>query len=231
MALRKDPKHRGRERRGPISSLASLFSLSDEEAMLHVQEHGDSGAFALLVRRWQGPIQRLCTRMTGDLHRGEDLAQETFARLFAGRRRYQHRARFSTFLWRIALNLCYDEQRQMNRQRECSLDCADAQGSSGSNVARPLEVDPEAFADRAERAALVRQALGALSDRYRAVVVLRHYQGLKFREIAEVLEIPEGTAKSRMAEALSRLARLLGPVLGEEAVQRAPEEPYGKEAL
>ena len=81
--------------------------------MTRVQRDDDAHAFSQLVRRWELPIQGLCSRMLGDPHRGQDLAQETFARLFAKRKDYQPTGKFSTFLWRIALNLCYDELRRM----------------------------------------------------------------------------------------------------------------------
>lgn len=197
-----------------FSFSSSLFSLSDEEAMVRVREQDDPGAFAVLVERWEGRIQRLCTRMTGDPQRGEDLAQETFARLFAARRTYRQDARLSTFLWRIALNLCYDERRRTNRRPESLLEREDGRGLDAVAAA---EDPPDVVVAGRERAEAVREALSRLPEHYRAVVVLRHYQGLKFREIAEVLGVPQGTVKSRMSEALSRLARLLGPVLKEEA--------------
>ena len=175
--------------------------------MWRVRTEDDPQAFAQLVERWQRPIQNLCSRMTGDPHRGEDLAQETFARLFARRSHYQPTGKFSTFLWRMALNICYDELRKRKRRGELSLDQAD--DDSG-----PFELPadgpaPDSQLVENERAAAVRHALVELAEPYRVVVVLRHYEGLKFREISDVLEIPEGTVKSRMAEALNQLSNIL----------------------
>jgi RNA polymerase sigma-70 factor (ECF subfamily) len=171
--------------------------------------HDDPHAFARLVTRWEKPIQRLCVRMTGDLHRAQDLTQTAFARVFARRANWEPSGRFSTFLWRIALNLCYDDLRQTQRRGECSLDGLEEEngGDDGHFVAD--SPSPHAQADTRERGELVREALLRLSPHYREVVVLRHYESLKFHEIAEVLEIPEGTVKSRMAEALAQLHRLL----------------------
>src|SRR5258707_13493534 len=100
------------------SILSWLSPLTDEDAMWQVKIHADHQEFARLVRRWEEPIRRLCTRMTGDPHRGEDLKQEAFLRVFEKRKDYQPKGRFSTFLWRIALNLCYDELRRQKRRRE-----------------------------------------------------------------------------------------------------------------
>ncbi|MHC4404345.1 MAG: RNA polymerase sigma factor [Planctomycetota bacterium] len=194
--------------------LSSLFGSSDEQTMWRVRTRDDHGAFSALVRRWEGPIRRLCARMIGDPQRAEDLTQETFARLFARRRQYEPVGRFSTFLWRIALNLCYDELRLLKRRAECPLEHDDGESRAGMASAAS-EASPAAAAMENERAGLVREALVRLPDHYRAVVVLRHYEQLKFRQIAEVLDVPVGTVKSRMAEALSRLARQLRVALGE----------------
>src|SRR5882762_800129 len=158
-------------RTAPFASLRSLFAISDEQAMWRVQSQDDERAFAQLVRRWEGPIQRLGARMTGDMHRGEDLAQETFARVFAKRKDYQPSGKFSTWLWRIALNLCYDELRRLKRRSEASLD-------DGGEVfgADEAFVAPEPPPDRSmveqERGKLVRQALMKLPQAYRSVLVM-----------------------------------------------------------
>ncbi|HWN95497.1 MAG TPA: RNA polymerase sigma factor [Methylomirabilota bacterium] len=184
----------------------SLFSITDEQAMWRVQMQDDAEAFALLVERWEGPIQNLCTRMLGDAHRGEDLAQEAFTRVFTKRKDYEPRGKFSTFLWRVALNLCYDELRKRERRRETSLDLDSEDGELGFVTE---ELSPDISVAREETADGVRAALMRIPETYRSVLVLRHYEDLKFREIADVLAIPEGTVKSRMAEGLSQLARLL----------------------
>jgi RNA polymerase sigma-70 factor, ECF subfamily len=197
----------------PVSLLAT-----DEQAMWRVKMNDDAQAFARLVQRWEKPIQRLCTRMTGSSHQGEDLAQETFTRLFTRRKNYEPSRRFSTFLWRIALNLCYDELRKTNRRHEFFLDeirpWRDGLADGPEEFVADEPAPDAVLADR-ERAATVRRALLELAEPYRVVVVLRHYEGLKFRQIAEVLDIPEGTVKSRMAEAMSQLNRRLSDTLCE----------------
>jgi len=100
----------------------SLLSPAEEQLMWRVRMQDDPEAFAELVRRWEGPIQRLCHRMIGDAGRSQDLSQEVFARLFARRKVYQPNAKFSTYLWRIALNLCYDELRRACNRREVLLE-------------------------------------------------------------------------------------------------------------
>ena len=218
-------------RTAPFASIRSLFAISDEQAMWRVQSHDDERAFAQLVRRWEGPIQRLAARMNGDVHRGEDVSQETFARVFAKRKDYQPNGKFSTWLWRIALNLCYDELRRRQRREESSLDgmCGEAVAALETFVAP--EPPPDKLLLEHERSVLVRRALMQLSEAYRAVLVLRHYENLKFREIAGVLEVPEGTVKSRMAEALTQMGQLLKPMLTVEAKRNLNGHSQPKESL
>jgi len=194
---------------GLFASLRLPFAISDEQAMWRVQLDGDQSAFAQLVRRWEVPLQRLGARMTGDAHRGEDLAQETFARVFARRKEYEANGRFSTWLWRIALNLCYDELRRRQRRGESSLDDAGGEGAAVMEAFVASEGAPDKSLAERERGELVRQTLMSLPEMYRTVLVLRHFENLKFCEIAEVLDVPEGTVKSRMAEALTQMSRLL----------------------
>lgn len=204
-----------------LNILRTLFFGADEDLMLRVRDHGDAASFASLVARWEEPIRRLCARMTGDAHRGEDLKQETFARLFAKRASYQPSGRFSTYLWRIALNICHDEIRRVNRRREL-FNLTESDDGAALEFATD-ELTPDRRAAQAEEGELVRLALLRLPEIYRTVLVLRHYERLKLSEIAETLEIPLGTVNSRMAEALSRLTRLLEPEFARcEKPQSAP---------
>jgi RNA polymerase sigma-70 factor (ECF subfamily) len=195
-----------------FSTLSLLCSRTDEEAMCRVKTHDDHQEFARLVKRWEEPIRRLCVRMLGDTHRGEDLKQDTFLRLFEKRKDYQPTGRFSTFLWRVALNLCYDELRRRQRRKEF---LRDQDGEGEENDPGPVEdrPGPDARTVALEEGELVRAAVLQLPEIYRTVIVLRHYEDMKLAKIAEVLDIPEGTVNSRMAEALARLSRILQPKL------------------
>jgi RNA polymerase sigma-70 factor (ECF subfamily) len=194
----------------PSQILQGLFSARDEQFMWRVKLDDDHHAFAELMRRWQRPIENLCARMLSDSDRAQDVAQIVFARVFSRRADWEPTAKFSTFLWRIALNLCRDDLRGRQRRRECSLE--EWLDTAGPELLDNGQPTPDTAADIQERADLVRNALFKLAPQHREVVVLRHYEQLKFCEIAEVLEIPEGTVKSRMAEALNQLSRLLGPL-------------------
>ena len=164
-------------------SILSLFaSRTDEESMLRVKTHEDHQEFARLVKRWEEPIRRLCTRMTGDPHRGEDLKQDTFLRVFERRKDYQPTGRFSTFLWRVALNLCYDELRRQQRRQQFI--------QPGATTDREGELPepttdlpaPDVRAAQMEEGELVRQAVLQLPEIYRTVIILRHYHDLRDRK-------------------------------------------------
>jgi RNA polymerase sigma-70 factor (ECF subfamily) len=196
-----------------ILTFPFLGGWTDEEAMCRVKLYDDHQAFDQLIKRWEDPIRRLCSRMVGDTHRGEDLKQDTFLRLFEKRKDYQPRGKFSTFLWRVALNLCYDELRRLKRRREFVSVTEDENGDEFSPELASESAGPDARTADVEEGELVRHAITQLPEIYRTVVVLRHYQDLKLAQIAEILEIPEGTVNSRMAEALVRLSRMLEPKL------------------
>lgn len=204
--------------RGLMKIFSAIFAMSDEQAMWRVQMHDDPQAFAQLVARWQEPIKRLCLRMLSDDHKAEDMTQEAFARIYAKRKDFQHGSKFSTFLWRIATNLCLDELRRIKRRREFSV-FPETHDSGETDVFDDLpsrEQAPDYAAAQDENAALVRAAVMKLPEHYRSVVVLRHYEDLKFREIADVLGIPEGTVKSRMSEALVLLNQALRKSISEK---------------
>ena len=205
---------------------ARTSSLSDEQAMLHVRDTADHAAFTQLLRRWELPISRLCIRITHDQHRGEDLAQETFARLFTHRHTYQPGGKFSTWLWRIALNTCHEETRRPRYRHERPL-AADHHPPD-----RSVDAHPHHHAENTERATLLHNALSQLSEVQRTIVLLREYQQLKFREIADILNLPEGTVKWHMAEALNELSRHLKSLRSDESKSKnpppSPKSPQSK---
>jgi RNA polymerase sigma-70 factor (ECF subfamily) len=194
--------------------IASVFSSSDEQAMARLQTRNDHHAFAQLVRRWEQPIVRLCAKMTGDSWRAEDLKQEAFARVFTKRGEFVPGMRFSTWLWRIALNLCYDELRKVHRRGESSLEIVHEESRGAGADLAAEESAPDGNAVAAEESELVRRALLRLPETLRSVLVLRFCEELKLREIGEILALPESTVRYRLAEGLTQITRLLEPTFG-----------------
>jgi RNA polymerase sigma-70 factor (ECF subfamily) len=201
--------------------IAGLFSSSDEQNMWRVQSSGDPEAFARLVERWQDPIHRLCARMTGDAVRAEDLTQEIFTKVFTRSKDYQPNAKFSTWLWRIALNHCYDELRRLKRRHESPLD----EDSSDSPELASATLAPDSQTASDEECALVRASLLRLPEISRTVLALRYCEGLKLREISEILDLPESTIHSRIAVALTQITRILEPQMRDHDDPRPRQFP------
>ena len=208
----------GKTKRGVI---ATLFAASDEQNMWRVQTHSDPEAFARLVDRWREPIYRLCARMTGDATRAEDLAQEIFTKVYTRSKDFQPRSKFSTWLWRIALNHCYDELRRVKRRPESSLE------EDGESFAELVSVSPAPDAQTAsdEECALVRASLLRVPEISRTVLALRYCEGLKLREISEILDLPESTIHSRIAVALAQITRILEPQMRDPDGSRPKQFP------
>jgi RNA polymerase sigma-70 factor (ECF subfamily) len=195
--------------------------------MCLVKTHDDPQEFARLVRRWEEPVHRLCVRMIGDSERGEDLKQEVFLRVFQKRKDYEVTAKFSTFLWRVAINLCRDELRRQQCRLKVVAPAMDMEGQEQDWVSEAP--GPDTRTVQAEEGEMVRHAVMSLPEIYRSVIVLRHYEGLRLADIAEILDLPEGTVNSRMAEALERLSRALRPKLrpDRQAINDLPHSAKG----
>ena len=163
---------------------------SDIELM-QMTANGDLAAFEALVDRYQQKMLNYFLRM-GVYTDGEDLVQETFMRLYRGRARYQPKAKFTTYLYTIARSVWVDRIRKSDRQTRLK-------------EAVSAEAETEQPAPATDQHMDVRQAVAALPERLRAVVVLNVFEGLRYHEIADVLDIPEGTVKSRMHAAMSDL--------------------------
>ncbi len=159
-------------------------------------------AFEELVRLYHRPVVQMLYRMCGELPMAEDAAQEAFIRAWRHLPRYRPRAPFRHWLYRIAINA----MRDMVRRRREEVDIE----------ALPLTADgegPEEAWERQERIAQVRAAVLALPEASRAVLILREYEGLSYREIAQTLGIPVGTVMSRLHYARSRLRDRLASLM------------------
>lgn len=171
----------------------------DDPDLIRRWREGGPDAFADLVRRWEAPVARFLARLTTRPDLAPDLCQEVFLRVHLARQRYRPEATFSTWLFRIALNVARDAARRERHRPEPLTD---------HDLPAPAET-AEAHCERQELAQAVDQALAGLPEPLREVLVLRHYAGISFEEIARLLEEPASTIKSRFSAALSRLRVVL----------------------
>ena len=187
---------------------------SDGELMVAFQE-GDQEAFALLYDRHTRALINFFYKMCYDRALAEDLMQDTFLKLLRSRGKYRPEASFKTFLYTVAKNLWIDRHRsQKAAPKTVSAEIrAQEDGATLGELAEAATDSPvERLADR-EAAEIVRRALLDLPEAQRLVFVMAEAQGLRYREISEILGIPVGTVKSRMNAAVTTLRGLLGRVL------------------
>ena len=181
-----------------------------DEELLAAYQHGDVGAFELLLRRHRAPLYTFLLRMLGDRTKAEDLAQETFLRIVKGAQEWEHRARFQTWLFTIARNLCADHARRDRFRRADSLDAEGPGGEAPLVDSVPGEgPDPARGAESARLRPVLAQALSGLPPDQREVFLLREQAGLQFKEIADLTGANENTVKSRMRYALEGLRKAL----------------------
>ena len=199
--------------------------------LVEAVRRGSSAAFDDLVRRHEARVVRLCGRILGDADTALDAAQEAFVKAWRGLARFAGDARFSTWLTRIAINQCRNElrrRRTVKHQPLLSLDAtrpgADAVGDE-SLVSTLAASGPTPYehARGREVAAALEIALTELDDEAREVLLLRDAEHLSYDDIAEVLEVPIGTVRSRLHRARGDLHRRLAPTLADVAPSAAPD--------
>jgi len=183
--------------------------ISDEELMRRFQG-GDRAAFTSLVKRFQDPLYYFICRFIGDPHTAEDILQETFLRVYLKRNRYREIARFSTWIYTIAVNLAKSEFRRRKRVR--SFD-PNEPGRGGIGPVTVGEEGIEEEADRYFRNRLIQEKLSQLPPKFRLVVILRDIQQLSYEEISGIVGVPVGTVKSRINRGRIRLYRMLKSIL------------------
>jgi len=176
---------------------------------------GDARAFSTLVTRHRGSVFNFILRYTNHRQRAEDLLQETWLKVVRSAAEYQPKARFTTWVFTIARNLCVDSARKEHYRKTDSLDAPVAGGDDpdgrvlGEMVQDHDGASPDRAAHNVRLRPMIENALQSLPDEQREVFLLREYHGVGFKEIAEVTGVNENTVKSRMRYALEGLRRRL----------------------
>jgi RNA polymerase sigma-70 factor (ECF subfamily) len=168
--------------------------MSDAE-LLRLWRDGNAAAFEALVMRWQQPIARLLYRFNGNEEAVRDLCQEVFLRVFRAGPRYRESGVFSSWLYRIAINVAHDTSRRCRRPTLSLVNQEVVDHAAGA----------ETVCQQQELAGCVADALALLPESLRVVLVLRHYEHLSFEAIARLTGSPASTVKSRFAAALGKL--------------------------
>ncbi|MCC6466420.1 MAG: sigma-70 family RNA polymerase sigma factor [Planctomycetes bacterium] len=169
-----------------------------ELAFIARARKGDGDAYGRLVEMHQDRLYACIVRVVRDEHRAFDLAQETFVQAFRAIDTYEDRARFSTWLYRIAMNLITSHHRYESAQKRGGSQGRASLDAEGMLEPGTGERGPAEHVEAADTGAQVRAAIDTLDEEYRTVIVLRDLQGLSYEEIAEVTNVPPGTVRSRL---------------------------------
>lgn len=177
---------------------------------------GDDEAFNILMQRHEKTVVNLVYRFTGNREIAQDLAQEVFLRIYRAAGRFEARAKFFTYLYKVTLNLCRNQRAKAMRRQTTSLNAPRRGQGDDELPGREIE-DPTGSAEeqvsRLELAAMVREAVEALPEQQREAVVLQRFHGLAYEEIAEALNLSIPAVKSRIHRAKLNLKDKLVPYL------------------
>ena len=180
------------------TGLARPIVQDDDAALVRRGQRGDADAFAQLVARHQTAIYNLLLRMTRDPEEATDLAQEAFIRAWRGLPGFRAEAKFSTWLYRIAYNVCVS--RRVVHPGQFIHD-----GGAAERVPGPTREEPPALVERQERRERVVVAMGMLPPAYRLVLDLYYWRDCSYEEIATILALPLGTVKTHLFRAKAAL--------------------------
>jgi len=180
----------------------------DIDLMLRFQR-GDGAAFEELVRRHTRGVLNLVYRYLGDAAGAEDAAQDVFVKAFKNLKHFRPEAALYTWLYRIAVNTCIDRKRKPFFLSLFHADDAEDGAGAAFPALRSAEPSPEQHVESQQASQEIQRALKQLSPKLRAAIVLKEIEGLRYEEIAEVLEVSLGTVKSRISRAREELKRVL----------------------
>ena len=183
-----------------------------DERLVELALDGNEEAFGLLVRRYQRRLTAFLSQLVGDLELARELSQEAFVRAWSALSRFDPKYRFSTWLFRIAHNLGIDQLRR-RRLKTVSLYRTDAEGDEVEVVVPDAGKDPLGHLENHALASELRQVIDELRPEYRELVLLRHFAGLSYQEIADFKEMPLGTVKNKLFRAHSVLRKALADFL------------------
>lgn len=214
----------------PAALVAADGAPADDEIVRRAQA-GDHDAFRMLVERYQGRAYGLALRVLRDEEQAKDAVQDAFLKVYRSLDRFEGRAGFYTWLYRIVMNQCLDRKRRDKSDREVEWNDEFAAGvlNASESAASPAGRDadreaPDVAIERSEIRQAVARAIDALPEDARRTIQLREIDGLSYKEIAEAMGIPKGTVMSRLHYARQRLRELLqetgnDPMAAGEAVE------------
>jgi RNA polymerase sigma-70 factor (ECF subfamily) len=187
--------------------------ISDDDALIRAARDGDLASFEKLYEKYRTTVYRFVYQMIHRQDEAEDITQEAFVRAFQNLHRFREQAKFTTWIMRIAMNLCTDKVRMT--QRRTTLEQQEAAGALDWMTVGKV-IDPVDEMDSERRAELVRNAVLALPDHHRNVLVMRDFEDMEYSDIAETLKTSVGGAKLRVLRARRALKEKLAPLFEDD---------------
>lgn len=191
--------------RSPFVTMSAGEDNSHELGLIARARKGDAQAYGELVDMHQNRIYASVVRVVRDEHRAFDIVQEAFVQAYRAIDTYEDRAKFSTWLYRIAMNLITSHHRHENAQKRGGDKGKTSLDVEGMPEPGADQRDPGDMAAAGEIGVIVRAAIDELEDEYREVIVMRDLQDLSYEEIAEMLKVPPGTVRSRLHRGREKL--------------------------
>lgn len=181
----------------------------EESAVILKVQQGDANAFEALVTAYQKQVYSLALRTVGNPEDAADLSQEAFLRAYRSIGSFRGDSKFSVWLYRLTTNICIDFLRSKGRKPTVSLTMENDDEETQELDVADDRFDPEENFQRAELQRAVQRGLNSLPEEFRTILVLRELEGMSYAEIGEILHLEEGTVKSRLFRARSRLCDFL----------------------
>ena len=178
--------------------------MTTDEQLLERARAGDGDAFGEVVRRWERKIYALTYGILGSPEDARDASQETFIAAYRNLQGFRGEAKVSSWLHRIAVNQCISRQRRARVRAETALD-EEVEAAGEGFLKAPSAESPARATESRQRAEAVRRAVASLPQELREVVLMKEFEELTFQEIAEALQIPLSTVKSRLYTALRQM--------------------------
>lgn len=195
------------------------IAMNHADGLIMKARAGDDDSFNRLVSLWYKRIYNYCFKYAGSHDLAMDITQNTFIAVHQKLDQLRDIGSFRPWLYRIAINCSHEELRKQRKLTGLSLSGSDNEDEgNGLQVEDDIRQQPDAKLQRQEIAELILEALQTLAEEQRMVVIMKEYEGLKFREIAEALEISENTAKSRLYYGLRHLRAKLKNVINENQI-------------
>ncbi len=203
--------------------------MTDESQVIRRAKEGDENAFEQLVAAYEKKIYNLAYRTCQNAQDAMDITQEVFLRVFRAIGGFKEESSFSTWIYRIASNMCIDFARRCAKNNTVSLTVFDEDGEMSDMEIADDTYTPEVFYEKTEIRREIEKGLRRLSPEHRHIIVLRDINGLSYLEIAGILRLEEGTVKSRLSRARAKLASII--MEGNYFQERQSKEGEGRRSV